>query len=69
MAETALILEDKFASGAANGYSNVLSKFLAIGCFGNLTAREFFPFVTNFEILDFFFKFKTNVIGPGQNFL
>ena len=66
---TALIFEDKLALGAAKGYSNFLSKSLVIGCFGNLTAREFFLLVTNFEIFDFFFKFKTNVIGPGQNFL
>ena len=40
-----------------------------MGCFGNLTAREFFLFVAIFEIFEFFFKFSTNDKGPGQNFL
>ena len=40
-----------------------------MGCFGNLTAKVFFLLVTNLEILEFFFKSKTKVIGPGQNFL
>ena len=45
------------------------NKFLATGCLGNLTAIVFFLLVTILEIWEFLFKFKTNVIGPGQNFL
>ena len=37
--------------------------------FGNLIAIVFkFAVATDF-ILEFLFLFKTNVIGPGQNFL
>ena len=66
--QTALNLFERLALGAAKGNFNLFNKFLVIGCFGNLTANVFFLLVTNFEILEFFFKSKTNVIGPGQNF-
>ena len=39
--DTELSLEDILALGAAKGYSNFFSKYLIIGCLGNLTAREF----------------------------
>ena len=67
--QTELTFFDRFALGAAKVNLNCLNKFLVIECFGNLTAKDFFLLVTNLEILEFFFKFKTNVIGPGQNFL
>ena len=66
---TALTLEEIFALGAAIGNLSSFNKFLVMGCFGNLTARVFFLFVAIFEIFEFFFRFRTNVIGPGQNFL
>ena len=65
----ALTLFERLALGAAKGKFNLFNKFLVIGCFGNLTAKVFFLLVTNLEIFEFFFKSKTNVIGPGQNFL
>ena len=40
--EVGLSLEDIFALGAARGTFNKLSNFLAILCFGNLTAIVFF---------------------------
>ncbi len=58
-----------FALGAANGYFKFLRSFLVNECFGNLIAKVFLLFVTFLEILLFFFNFKTNVIGPGLNFL
>ena len=57
------------ALGAAKGNLIFFNNFLVIGCFGNLTARLFFLFVTILEIFEFFFKLRMNVIGPGQNFL
>ena len=65
--QTALIFDDKFALGAAKGNFSCFSKFLVIGCFGNLTARAFFLLVTILEIFESFFKSRINVIGPGQN--
>ena len=56
------------ALGAARGKLSFFNKFLAIGCFGNLTANVFFLSVTIFEMFDSFFKSKIKVIGPGQNF-
>ena len=67
--QTALTFFEIFALGAAKGKFISFNNFLAIKCFGNLTARVFLLFVTNLEILDFFFKSRINVIGPGQNFL
>ena len=58
-----------FALGAASGNFIILSKFLAVLCFGILTATVFLPAVAIFEILDFFFFFKIKVIGPGQKAL
>ena len=63
--QTALIFDDKLALGAAKGKNNFFNKFLVTGCFGNLTAKEFLLLVTIFEIFEFFFKSKINVIGPG----
>ena len=39
---TALTFEDGLALGAAKGKSSFLNKFLVTGCFGNLTAKNFF---------------------------
>ena len=36
---------------------------------GNLIATVFLLLVTNFDIFEFFFNFKTYVIGPGENLL
>ena len=66
---TGLILVAIFALGAASGYLSLLNSFLVNGCFGNLTAKVFLWLVTFFEIILFSFNFKTNEIGPGQNFL
>ena len=52
---TALTFEDRFALGAAKGYSKLLKRNLVIEWFGNLTANVFFLFVTYFDICDFFF--------------
>jgi len=46
-----------FALGAASGNFKMPSKFLAILCFGILTATVFLPAVAIFEILDFIFFF------------
>ena len=66
---TGLILVEILALGAARGYFKILRSFLVTECFGNLTAKVFLLFVTFLEILLSFFRFKTKVIGPGQNFL
>ena len=60
---------DIFALGAAKGYLSLRSKDDVSECLGNLTAKDFLLFVTNLEILEFFFNFNTNVKGPGQNLL
>jgi hypothetical protein len=49
--------------------SKLLSSFLNKGCLGKRTARLFCLLVTNLEILEPFFNFKMNVIGPGENLL
>ena len=36
--------------------------------FGKSHSNSFFLLVAIFEIFEFLFKFKINVIGPGQNF-
>ena len=51
---TALTFEEIFALGAAIGNLILFNKFLATGCFGNLTARVLLLFVAIFEIFDFF---------------
>ena len=61
---TGLIFEDMFALGAARGYFNIFKSLIAIGCEGNLIAKVFFLFVTNFETLLLFFSFKINYIFP-----
>ena len=66
---TALIFDDRFALGAAKGNFSSFSKFLVIGCFGNLTAKALFLLVNILEIFESFFKSRINVIGPGQNLL
>ena len=66
---TGLTPEDLFALGIARGNFIFFNKVLTILCFGNLTATVFnFPQAEGC-ILDFIFRFKINVIGPGQNFL
>ena len=65
-ADVGLSFDEIFALGAASGNFKISSKFRATLCFGTLTATVFFPAVAIIEILDFFFFFKTNVIGPGQ---
>ena len=61
-ADVGLSFDEIFALGAASGNFKILSKFLAILCFGILTATVFFPAIAIFEIFDFFFFFKTKVI-------
>ena len=68
-AEVGLNFEDIFALGAARGTFKILSKCLAILCFGILTATVFFPTVAFVEIFDFVFLCKIKVIGPGQKAL
>ena len=46
-----------------------LSSFLNKGCLGKRTARVFWLLVTNLEILESFFNFKINVMGPGESSL
>ena len=46
-----------------------LSNFLNRLCFGKRIARFFCLLVTNFEIFEFFFNLRINVIGPGENLL
>tara|TARA_Y100000816_G_scaffold212685_1_gene158212 strand:+ start:376 stop:588 length:213 start_codon:yes stop_codon:yes gene_type:complete len=60
---------DTFALGAARGNLILFNKLLVTLFFGNLTAKVFFECVTFFEIRLLFFNLRTNVIGPGQNFL
>jgi len=69
LAEVGLSFDEIFALGAASGNFKILSKFLAILWFGNLTAIVFFPAIAIFEIFDFFLFFKIKVIGPGQKAL
>ena len=52
---TALTFEERLALGAAKGKLSFFNKHLAIGCFGNLTAKVFFLLVAILEIFEFFF--------------
>ena len=63
------MLEDIFALGAANGKSILFKRLLMTGCFGNLTAKLFFLFVTLLSIILLLFNLRIKVNGPGQNFL
>ena len=63
------MLEDLLALGIANGNFIFANIFLIILWLGNLTATVSNFAVAKFETFDDFFLFKTNVIGPGHNFL
>ena len=64
---TALTFDDRLALGAAKGKLSFFSKFLVMGCFGNLTAKVFFLLVAILEIFESFFKSRINLMGQGQN--
>ena len=66
---TGLIPVDLFALGIANGKFNLLNIILIFLLLGNLTATVLSFAVAKEHILDDFFFFFTNVIGPGHSFL
>ena len=69
LAETGLIWVDLFALGIAKGKFKTLSILLIVLFSGNLTATVFKLAVATAANKEFFFFLRTNVIGPGQNFL
>ena len=66
-AVTGLTFVDLLALGIAKGNLIRFSRDLTILCFGNLIAIVFNFAEASGLILDPFFLFKINVIGPGQN--
>jgi len=57
------------ALGIAKGKFKDFNIFLNVLFSGNLTATVFSFAVVILDSKEFFFFFKTKVIGPGENFL